>query len=105
MLDRKSHDSLQQSLLIAAGNGAKVVYLDPCTGDSLAKVLRAEEYDGCVVVVDGIYSMTGEIPPLNDLDQVTRAHGGILYVDDAHGTALVGPKGRGRHEPEARLDR
>ncbi len=95
VLDRKSHDSLQQSALIAAGNGAKVVYLDPCTAESLDEVLRKEQYDGCVVVVDGIYSMTGEIPPLNELDHVTRSHGGILYVADAHGTALVGPKGRG----------
>ncbi|MEO8496423.1 MAG: pyridoxal phosphate-dependent aminotransferase family protein [Planctomycetota bacterium] len=95
VLDRKSHDSMQQSALIAAGNGAKVVYLDPCTGEALQKILRAEVYEGCVVAVDGIYSMTGELPPLAELDEVTRAHGGILYVDDAHGTALVGPKGRG----------
>ena len=95
VLDRKSHDSLHQSALIAAGNGAKVVSLDPCTGDALCEILEAEDYEGCVVVVDGVYSMTGEIPPLRELDQVTRAYGGILYVDDAHGTALVGPKGRG----------
>jgi 7-keto-8-aminopelargonate synthetase-like enzyme len=95
VLDRKSHDSLHQSARIAAGNGAKVVILDPCTGDALREILAAEDYEGCVVAVDGIYSMTGEMPPLRELDEVTRAHGGILYVDDAHGTALVGPKGRG----------
>ena len=95
VLDRKSHDSLHQAAHIVAGNGAKVVLLDPCTGDALAEILRAEDYEGCVVAVDGIYSMTGEMPPLRELDEVTREHGGILYVDDAHGTALVGPKGLG----------
>lgn len=95
VLDRKSHDSLHQSAMIAKGNGAKVVLMDPCTADALEEILRVEDYDGCVVAVDGIYSMTGELAPLAELDEVTRAHGGILYVDDAHGTGLVGPKGRG----------
>lgn len=95
VLDRKSHDSLHQSALIAAGNGAKLVVLDPCDSDTLGETLQTEDYEGCVVAVDGIYSMTGEMPPLREMDEVTRAHGGILYVDDAHGTALVGPKGRG----------
>ncbi|MDA1049113.1 MAG: pyridoxal phosphate-dependent aminotransferase family protein [Planctomycetota bacterium] len=95
VLDRKSHDSLHQSARIAEGNGAKVVILDPCNGVALRQILEAEDYEGCVVAVDGIYSMTGEMPPLGELDEVTRAHGGILYVDDAHGTGLVGPKGRG----------
>jgi 7-keto-8-aminopelargonate synthetase-like enzyme len=39
--------------------------------------------------------MTGKIPPLKQIDEVTRRHGGVLYVDDAHGTAVVGPGGRG----------
>jgi 7-keto-8-aminopelargonate synthetase-like enzyme len=39
--------------------------------------------------------MTGVIPPLNELNEVARRFGGILYVDDAHGTAVVGPQGRG----------
>lgn len=95
VLDRKSHDSLHQAAMIVKGNGAKVILMDPCTGETLDKILRAEDYEGCVVAVDGIYSMTGELAPLVELDEVTRAHGGILYVDDAHGTGLVGPKGRG----------
>ena len=51
-------------------------------------VLEREDYEGCVVAVDGVYSMTGTIPPLDELDEVTRQFGGILYVDDAHGTAV-----------------
>jgi len=47
------------------------------------------------VAVDGVYSMTGRTPPPKQIDEVTRRHGGILYVDDAHGTAVVGPGGRG----------
>jgi 7-keto-8-aminopelargonate synthetase-like enzyme len=39
--------------------------------------------------------MTGKVPPLAELDEVTRRHGGTLYCDDAHGTGVVGIRGRG----------
>jgi 7-keto-8-aminopelargonate synthetase-like enzyme len=95
VVDRKSHDSLHQASMIAAGNGATVKQLSNCNGDALQKLLKQEDYEGLVVAVDGVYSMTGDIPPLKELDEVTRRFGGILYVDDAHATALVGPRGQG----------
>ena len=55
----------------------------------------SEQYHGCVVAVDGVYSMTGKIPPLGGIGPSGPPHGGILYVDDAHGTGVVGPGGRG----------
>src|SRR5713226_3341435 len=39
--------------------------------------------------------MTGASPPLAELDRVAQAHGGVLYIDDAHGTGIFGPRGRG----------
>ncbi len=95
VVDRKSHDSLHQASMIAAGNGATVRQLSQCDGDTLQKLLKKEDYEGLVVAVDGVYSMTGDIPPLKELDEVTRQFGGILYVDDAHATAMVGPRGQG----------
>jgi glycine C-acetyltransferase len=95
VVDRQSHDSVQQASLIAAGNGATLRELNPCSGDALRKILAEEDYEACVVAVDGVYSMSGDIPPLKELDQVTREFGGILYIDDAHGTAMIGPHGRG----------
>ena len=58
-------------------------------------MLAKEKSAGCVVAVDGVYSMSGQIPPLADLEQVTREMGGTLYIDDAHGTGVVGERGRG----------
>jgi 7-keto-8-aminopelargonate synthetase-like enzyme len=95
VVDRLSHDSVQQAAKIAQANGALLRELHPCRGETLAELLRKESYQGCVVAVDGVYSMTGRIPPLAELDEVARQHGGILYVDDAHGTGVVGPRGRG----------
>jgi 7-keto-8-aminopelargonate synthetase-like enzyme len=78
VVDRLSHDSIQQAAKIAAGNGAVLKEFHPCHPEALESVLANEQHDGCVVAVDGVYSMTGKIPPLAELDEVTRRHGGIL---------------------------
>jgi 7-keto-8-aminopelargonate synthetase-like enzyme len=55
----------------------------------------AKPYRHALVCVDGVYSMSGSLPPLRDLERVARAHDGVLYVDDAHGTGVLGRRGRG----------
>lgn len=95
VVDRVSHESIHQAAKIAAGNGAVYKQLHPCRGETLAAVLEKERCRGIVVAVDGVNSMSGTILPLRELDEVTRRYGGILYVDDAHGTGVVGPRGRG----------
>src|SRR5207253_6369828 len=42
-----------------------------------------------------VYSMSGELPPLADLNTVALKRRAILYVDDAHGTGVIGTRGRG----------
>jgi 7-keto-8-aminopelargonate synthetase-like enzyme len=95
VVDRLSHDSIHQGTKIALANGAKVVELHPCRGDALDALLAAEGGNCAITAVDGVYSMTGKVPPLAELDEVTRRHGGTLYCDDAHGTGVVGVRGRG----------
>ncbi len=95
IVDRTSHDTLHQGAKIAAQDGCTVRELHPCDGETLRKILRTEDYEGSVIAVDGVYSMTGKVPPLAELKQVAVEFGAVLYVDDAHGTAVVGPNGRG----------
>jgi 7-keto-8-aminopelargonate synthetase-like enzyme len=95
VVDRLAHNSIHEGAKIAAANGARVVRLSPCTPKRLQTILAKEKTDGPVVALDGVYSMIGASPPLAELDEVARAHGGVLYVDDAHGTGIVGPRGRG----------
>jgi glycine C-acetyltransferase len=47
------------------------------------------------VGVDGVYSMDGDLAPLDEIAAVTSRHGALLIVDDAHATGVVGPDGRG----------
>jgi 7-keto-8-aminopelargonate synthetase-like enzyme len=95
VVDRQSHDTIHQAAKIAAADGAILEEIHPLCAESLERVLEKSSAKNRVVAVDGVYSMTGKIPPLKQIDEVTRRYGGILYVDDAHGTAVVGPRGRG----------
>jgi 8-amino-7-oxononanoate synthase len=47
------------------------------------------------VAVESLYSMDGDKAPLDDLIEVARRHGGVLVVDEAHATGVLGPGGRG----------
>ena len=51
-----------------------------------------------VLVVDGVYSMDGDVAPLAGVVALAREHGAILVLDDAHGTGTLGKRGRGSAE-------
>ncbi len=68
--------------------------------DCLEKVLRetASTQREVLVVVDGIYSMDGDLAPLAELVPLAKRWGATVLVDDAHGTGTLGATGRGSAE-------
>ena len=97
VVDRESHDSVHQGAKLAAAAGARIVELAAPDPQMLERVVsQAGSHSGLVLAIDGVYSMSGRTPPLAELDATIRGLGGIMYVDDAHGTGVVGPHGRGR---------
>ncbi|MGQ4911087.1 MAG: aminotransferase class I/II-fold pyridoxal phosphate-dependent enzyme [Candidatus Thorarchaeota archaeon] len=66
--------------------------------DHLATVLDEAEKENpekILVITDGVFSMDGDIAPLDKIVKVAKPHGAMIYVDDAHGEAVLGKGGRG----------
>jgi glycine C-acetyltransferase len=96
VMDEQAHSSMQEAAKIARANGAKVATFAHSDPAALEKTLHSlKPYRSALVCIDGVYSMSGRIPPMADLDPVARAAGAVLYVDDAHGTGVLGEQGRG----------
>ena len=68
--------------------------------DKLEKMLERGDEDGggVLVVVDGVFSMEGDVAPLPQIAELCRAHGARLMVDEAHGAGVLGARGAGASE-------
>ncbi|HEX7975572.1 MAG TPA: glycine C-acetyltransferase, partial [Anaerolineales bacterium] len=78
-------------------SGAKIIRFAHTDPADLERVLRENraDYPKAVVVTDGVFSMDGDIAPLDKIYEVTRQFDAILMVDDAHGEGVLGRGGRG----------
>jgi glycine C-acetyltransferase len=75
---------------------AKVVRYKHNDVDDLRQQLAAtSDYRRGMIITDGVFSMDGDIAPLDALCEVAEEHGLILMVDDAHGEGVLGQGGRG----------
>ncbi len=68
--------------------------------DKLERALARAEQDGggTLVVVDGVFSMEGDVAPLVDVVELCARHGARLMVDEAHGAGVLGARGAGACE-------
>jgi 7-keto-8-aminopelargonate synthetase-like enzyme len=95
-IDEQAHSSMQEAAKIARANGTKVAVFAHNDASSLDQTLAGlGPYRCALVCIDGVYSMSGKIPPMAELNDVARGRGAVLYVDDAHGTGVLGAQGRG----------
>jgi glycine C-acetyltransferase len=96
VVDEHAHNSVQEGAKIAKANGVPLATFSHCDPDDLERALTtAGPYRVAVVAIDGVYSMSGALPPLAELHEVCLRHNAVLYVDDAHGTGVLGSQGRG----------
>jgi 7-keto-8-aminopelargonate synthetase-like enzyme len=96
VVDEHAHNSIQEGAKIAQANGVRVELFSHCDPTDLKRALNAKgDYRVALVAIDGVYSMTGALPPLHALSEVCLEHNAVLYVDDAHATAVLGARGRG----------
>jgi glycine C-acetyltransferase len=76
---------------------AKIVRYAHCDTQDLRRVLaeHRSEFNRALVITDGVFSMDGDVAPLDEIYAVTQNFDTILMVDDAHGEGVLGKGGRG----------
>lgn len=93
--DAYTHASFHDGIKMAGATALKFPHSDVA---EFARLLEAtcDSTPGDVFVgVEGVYSMDGDLAPLDQIAPLCRAHGAILMLDDAHGTGMMGPGGHG----------
>jgi 8-amino-7-oxononanoate synthase len=95
VIDKLDHASIIDACRLSFAEIKKFKHSDM---NSLEFVLQECGDRGKLVVVDGVYSMEGDIAPLPDIVKVCKKYGARLMVDDAHGIGVLGKTGRGTAE-------
>ena len=92
-IDKEDHASIYDGCRFVDGRVVKFRHNDARHLDKVLSRIPADH--SIMVIVDGVFSMSGEIAELPALAEVTRRHGARLVVDDAHALGVIGESGRG----------
>jgi 8-amino-7-oxononanoate synthase len=103
LLDSDSHASIYDGSRLAAAQTLVFRHNDPDNLDRRLERLGADA-GRALVVVEGLYSMLGDQPPLEAFVEVKRRHGAWLLVDEAHSFGVFGARGLGLAEQRDVLD-
>jgi 8-amino-7-oxononanoate synthase len=92
-LDKLDHASIVDGAKMSYGDTMRFTHGDLPALDRLIERTRGNK--GAMIVVDGVYSMEGDIANVPELVKIARKHGVALALDDAHALGVLGPKGDG----------
>lgn len=102
ILDADSHASIYDGC--AMGNAEVVRFRHNSVEDLDKRLGRLPKEPGKLVVLEGVYSMLGDIAPLREMVAVAKKHGAMVLVDEAHSMGFFGPNGRGVYEDQGLQD-
>lgn len=94
LLDSENHASLLDAARLAFGRVYKFPHGDLAALERLLETNRPR-FERMMIVVDGVFSISGEIAQLPQLAELARQYDAFLYIDDAHGLGVLGHQGRG----------
>ena len=94
LMDADSHASIYSGVKLS---GAEVIRFKHSDPDDLAKRMRrlGDRAGQALIIAEGIYSMLGDVAPLQEIAAVKREYGGYLLLDEAHSMGALGDSGRG----------
>lgn len=93
-------DRLVHASIIDGCKHANMKFFQHNNLSSLERILAISQnkYRTKLVIVDGVYSMDGDIAPLDKIVQIAHSYGAYVMVDEAHATGVIGKHGRGTPE-------
>src|SRR6185436_18743657 len=91
ILDQYSHASIVDGAILAKSKTTFFRHNNPLDLDRKLANMKGKK----LVVVEGVYSMDGDVCALPEILEVTKKHGARILIDEAHSTFLFGPNGRG----------
>ena len=102
VLDIDSHASIWDGCKLGDAEVVPFKHNDIAAMEKRLK--RIPEGAGKLVVLEGVYSMLGDIAPLKEMIRIAKENGAMVLVDEAHSMGFIGPNGRGVAENQGCLD-
>jgi glycine C-acetyltransferase len=92
--DELNHASIIDGCRLSGGRIVRFAHANPL---DLERAIKENEgsYRRALIITDGVFSMDGDMAPLDEIYEIANAHDIMLMVDDAHGEGVVGKGGRG----------
>ena len=91
--DELNHASIIDACRLSRANVVRYAHND--MDDLQRRIQETQSYRRRLIVSDGVFSMDGDVAPLDRICDIAEEHGIILMVDDAHGEGVLGKGGRG----------
>ena len=95
IIDKMDHASIIDGCKLSSGEVKRFKHNDMT---DLERILSQNSNKGKLIIVDGVFSMEGDIANLPEVVKITKKYGARLMVDDAHGIGVLGKTGRGTAE-------
>ncbi|MCO8277288.1 pyridoxal phosphate-dependent aminotransferase family protein [Actinoplanes sp. TRM 88003] len=92
IMESRAHRTIYDGCVFARGQGATMKRFRSGDLDELERLLGEATERPIMVCMDGVNSMTGDIPDLARYAKLCREHDALLYVDDAHGMGVIGER-------------
>ncbi len=96
LCDRLNHASILDGIVLSRASFRRYPHRDM---QALERLLQRS--GGCkkkVIITESVFSMDGDVAPLDEIIRLAREYGVVVMVDDAHGTGVLGEKGKGAAE-------
>jgi glycine C-acetyltransferase len=95
--DELNHGSIIDGVRLSRADRTVYRHADATDLERVLDLAEAHQppYRRILLITDGVFSMDGDIAPLDRIAELGHDHGAMVYVDDAHGEGVLGPDGRG----------